>query len=690
MKEKFSKWYLRPNWIFKVFALIFSVCFCASFAVDMNCCMRIPYKALEEDFIKDNKNYVQLSKKGNGWNTCYFNEDEVNDIEKNTNTSFLKCYPMNIYLTDSNSSNFINKDIFSRVYEDGICVSSLNSLPSSYTVLEGKLPEGDKEIMLTDFQYCFFKYNGYSYNEETILPQEMSMKTLIGKTLRCSFSSIGRVIISGFLDTGFDYEHSDDYVQEYEENNDNSMLMNRLSDKYIISDKLIKPIIDNNNIFLYNPDNTDSSIPMSRFTIKNDKIGETYSSPYITLLNDLSLNRAMRINENVQDEILLPVSYFESMLYEDNAVKRTIIIPKEFIYDATDDSEKNMTLSKLFDNYLEYAVSYYAEENYAEIYTKNLSFMEKYGKYYFNTQNPKPVDEWSDEEKKEVLKLYLSRNYEYKKSDEYFSDDANAFIVSYSKKYLKYFYDQYEKEIFQGDKIIQVEKHGTEFIPFTFNGFNLDKRDFNVNPNDSLLVNEEGMKKLSVYAGNYYSFLIARTEDINIDAVFSYIYSKKNRLPYYNGSRLNVKNVTKDIRLYEAYIDEYKETVTKIVIISAVLALAFIILDAFFIKRKNEKKVYLIASGENAKEECIKTAMFPSLLSMILIWPLSIILYACSMPILNNHSKVYIPFYPINVLYLFLISLVVCAISFTSLYLILDKMRRIHEKAMQIKKKRTE
>ncbi len=686
MKDKIAKWYLRPNWIFKVFALLFSVCFCASFALDMNCYMRKPYKAFQEDFVNSQKDYIKLEKNGVGWMTSYFNEDEINEIEKNTDTTYIRSYPMYIYLTNQYSSLYGN--IFPRLYEDCISISSLNCLPSSYTVLEGKLPEAEKEIMLTDFQYCFFKYNGYSFNEETILPEDMSMKALIGKTLKTNFSSIGRVTISGFLGTGFDYEHSDDFIQAYDEDNYNSLLTNKLLDKYIISDQLIKPIIDNNNVFLYNPDN-DFYVSDGHLTIENDKIGDTYSSSYITLLNDLSLNKTLRFNENVEDEILLPVSCFRSMLYDEKATEKTILFPKEFIYGATDNSEKKMTLSDLFKNYLEYAVSYYADENYTEIYSNNLSFMEKYGKSYFHSKDPKPVDEWTDEEKKGVLKLYLFDNYKYPSSDEYFSEDANTFLLSYSKKYLKYFYDQYEEEIFKGDKIIRVGKTYRGSIPFTFNGFNLDTKNYGSGLYSwSILVNEKGLKKLSVYVGNYYTSLIARIEDADIDSIFSYVYSKKNKLPNYSSRyRYDVENVKRGIIYYEGGIEDNIEIINKIVILSAVLTLAFLILDAFFIKRKNEKKIYLLASGENAKEECLKTALLPSILSMILVWPLSIILYACSMPILNNYSRIYIPFYPINILYLLLASLVVSAISFSFLYLILYNMRKIHEKAMKIRER---
>lgn len=679
MKEKFSKWYLRPNWIFKAFALLFSICFCASFAIDMSCYMKKPYQACEEDFVKDQKDYIKLEKR---WN-LYFNDDEANDFAKNTNTNFIKCYPMRIYLTDSYSSLY--NDIFPRIYDDCISVSSLKSLPRSYKVIEGKLPEGEKEIMLTDFQYCFFKYNSYSYDGETILPENMSMKSLVGKTIESRFSSIGKVTISGILGTGFDYEHSDEFIKTYQKEEYDSLLMNKLLDKYIVSDKLIKPIIDNNNLFYYKTDN-DLSVG-SNVILSNSKIGETDSSSYITLLNDHSLDRALRLNENVEDEVLLPVSYFSSMLYNNYETEMTVIIPKEFVYGASDDLEKKMKLPDLFDDYLEYAVSYYADENYAEIYSNELPFMKDYGKYYFRTENLKLVDEWTDEEKKGVLKLYLLYNYRYSYSDEYFSEDANTFIVSYSKKYLKHFYDKYENEIFQGDKTILIGERKKEIYPFTFNGFNLHKQEFGAGRNDSILVNEKGLKKLSIFAGNYYTSLIARTEDADIDAVFSYVYGKKNKLPGYNGYRYDVVNTKYSFYRYKGFIENKREIVNKILILSAVLTLTFIILDVFFIKRKNERKIYLIASGENAKEECLKTAMFPSILSMILTWPLSIVVSACCMPILNKNSMVYIPFYPINVLYLFLASLVVSAISFLLLFIILENKRRVHEEAMRIKEK---
>ncbi len=673
MKDKLSKWYLRPNWIFKILAVLFSVCFCATFALDMNYCLKNPAQEFRKDFSNRQGNYIQITRSPFEMfgNTDLFDDSEVNQFNEKTNVDFIKCYRMWIKLTSSLSSSLYD-NVFPDIYWDCISVNSMSMLLTSYKVLEGKLPEAENEVMLTDFQYCYFKYNGYNVYGESILPEDITMKSLLGKKVESQHSIIGDLTISGFLSTGFDVEHSDDFVNANKENGSKSTCDLLLLDKCIISEKLEEHLKDA-RIYHYNS---------TRVTYKSKAIGYgDYVEPYFRKQNELTLNQSVTMYDNVKDSILLPVNSFSKMLEHSN-MKKTVTIPKEFIYGASADVEKEMKLSELFGGYVTYASLYYADEHYKDIYSKNLSFMDKYGEKYFKTNDLKPVDEWTEKEKKDVLIDYLVDQYSYTYLKEYFFDDAKDFIDSYSKRYLKHFYIQYENDIFKNDKTIEMISTDNKVIStFTFNGFNLNESDINI-----ALIDKDNVAKLIPDSEHYYSSLIARTEDNDLKNVFSYLYSKENHDKFLN-YKYSVENADTNCRWYLYWIDEMKKPIKMIMIMFAVFALAFIVLDAIFMKRKNERKFYLIASDKAAKDNCFKTALFNTLPWLIVVYVLSLPVYEGSILIAKKYSSIAISFEPLNILFIFLIALVVIAASFSAIYILLLELKNTHEKAIQIKEK---
>ncbi len=676
MKDKCSKWFIRPNWMLKALAVLFSVCFCATFALDMNYCMKNPAQEFRKDFSNRQGNFIQITRSPFDifGRTDKFDDSEVNQFDEKSNVEFIKSYRMYIDLSSNDHSSTLYDNVFPDFYRDCISANSMSKLPSSYKVLEGKLPEAENEIMLTDFQYCYFKYNGYNVYGESILPENITMKSLLGRKIISEYSIIGDLTISGFLSTGFDVEHSDDFVTANKENGSKSVCDLLLLDKYIVSEKLENHLKDA-RIYKYNLDCV---------YYKNETIGAGHSvQPYFRVQNELTLNQSVTMYDNVKDSILLPVRYFSEML-EHNEEKKTVTMPKEFIYGASEDVVKEMSLFELFDSYVTYAALYYAEENYKDIYSKNLSFMDEYGERYFKTKDLKPVDEWTDQEKKDVLINYLVDQHDYTYLKEYFFDDAKEFIDSYSKKYLKHFYMQYENDIFHNDKTLKIEPYFSSedvIATFTFNGFNLNDPDGKI-----ALIDKDNIDKLISDAGHYYSSLISRTEGNDLKDVFSYLYSKENHDEYLN-YKYFVGNVDTYNRSYISWIDEMKSPITKVMIMFAVLALVFIVVDAKFMKRKNERKFYLIASSENAKENCFKTALFNTLPWLIVIYVLSLPIYECSILIAKKYSRIAISFEPLNILFIFLIALVVGAVLFLAVYILLLELKNTHEKAMQIKEK---
>ncbi len=101
-------------------------------------------------------------------------------------------------------------------------------------------------------------------------------------------------------------------------------------------------------------------------------------------------------------------------------------------------------------------------------------------------------------------------------------------------------------------------------------------------------------------------------------------------------------------------------------------------------KRKNERKFYLTIADENAKDNCLKSVLFNSLPYAFVIWPLSLILYVSFVPLVTKYSSISIAFEPLNILYLFLRFLIVL-VMFIAIYILLDNLRRTHDKAMRIK-----
>ncbi len=166
--------------------------------------------------------------------------------------------------------------------------------------------------------------------------------------------------------------------------------------------------------------------------------------------------------------------------------------------------------------------------------------------------------------------------------------------------------------------------------------------------------------------------LIANTE--NLDSVFSFVYSKENYIKDSESYKYYVGNIDSKIRCYESDINHMKSPITKI-----------LICDSIFMKRKNERKFYLIVTDGNAKDNCLKSVLFNSLPYAFVIWPLSLILYVSFILLVMKYSPISITFEPLNILYLFLMSLFVVLVMFIVIYILLDNLRITHDKTMRIK-----
>ena len=129
MKDKLSKWYLRPNWIFKILAVLFSVCFCATFALDMNYCLKNPAQEFRKDFSNRQGDYIQITRSSFEMfgNTDLFDDSEVNQFNEKTNVDFIKCYRMWIKLTSSLSSSLYD-NVFPDIYINYIYLKYNNLL----------------------------------------------------------------------------------------------------------------------------------------------------------------------------------------------------------------------------------------------------------------------------------------------------------------------------------------------------------------------------------------------------------------------------------------------------------------------------------------------------------------------------------------------------------------------------------
>lgn len=165
-----------------------SICFCTTLAVNISYLNKKPSQALEESFINQKIDYIQLSKKGYGaYNDWYFNEKEIAKFEKTSQTEFIECYDycLNLFPEQFDITNgYKYYSLFPSSYSEAIQVSSINELPASCKLLEGHLPEKEGEIALTDYQFCSYKYNGYQYKEETIQPKDITMKGAVRENNR--------------------------------------------------------------------------------------------------------------------------------------------------------------------------------------------------------------------------------------------------------------------------------------------------------------------------------------------------------------------------------------------------------------------------------------------------------------------------------------------------------------------------
>ena len=656
--KKHTRNYLYPSWIYRVLSLMSSICFCTTLAVNISYLNKKPSQALEESFINQKTDYIQLSKKGYGaYNDWYFNEKEIAEFEKASQTEFIECYDYRLNLFPEQfdiTSGYKYYSLFPSSYSEAIQISSINDLPASCKLLEGHLPEKEGEIALTDYQFCSYKYNGYQYKEETIQPKDITMKGLLGKTIDFGYRSGSYQTICGFISTGFDYENSDKFVLQHQ--NDQNYLINHpsLSTKFLISEPFAKTIKEKNlNSFIYKTSEK-ITIPMENVVFKNEALGTAESIPYFKVKNDYTSKEAIIIDENTKNGILLPVALFSSLIKNNEALnaKREVTIPKEFTYGATADTKEETTLSDLFENYFDSAIKYYVDKTYEDFYSSSpSSSIEYYAKIYFKTESIKPISEWTANEKKEVLKLYIKNNYFQSNQEETYLNTAYDSILDYSKRYISHFYDQYKDEIIK-DKSIYIGRDNNYAAYFIFNGFNLST-------SEVVLVDEEDMPKLSDEAGNYYSSIIAKTENANLDALFSCCYDKAGKDRYY------VRNANENIESFRSYITNKKILTAWLTGLFAALAILFITLDMFYEKQKNIHKLYDIAKGEHSTKTYIKLSAYNSLISYSLIWPISMLCYELMTLIISHYSSMMpLQFNPIIILYLFLMSLLLVLFSF--------------------------
>lgn len=85
--------------------------------------------------------------------------------------------------------------------------------------LDGKLPENDNEIVITDYIADSFILGGYTTGEEQkSATQIKEAKDMIGKTLNLYFDGEKSYVITGILDTKFDSSRYDKYKEEVKGN----------------------------------------------------------------------------------------------------------------------------------------------------------------------------------------------------------------------------------------------------------------------------------------------------------------------------------------------------------------------------------------------------------------------------------------------------------------------------------------
>ena len=143
--KKHTRNYLYPSWIYRVLSLMSSICFCTTLAVNISYLNKKPSQALEESFINQKTDYIQLSKKGYGaYNDWYFNEKEIAEFEKASQTEFIECYDYRLNLFPEQfdiTSGYKYYSLFPSSYSEAIQISSIDDLPASCKLLEGHLPE---------------------------------------------------------------------------------------------------------------------------------------------------------------------------------------------------------------------------------------------------------------------------------------------------------------------------------------------------------------------------------------------------------------------------------------------------------------------------------------------------------------------------------------------------------------------
>lgn len=582
-----------------------------------------------------NKNYG-LNSNGviNHGRAIYFLTDSINVDQ----VSLKKSY-----------TNYINY-FFKQTALNFFPISDLNILPSSYKLLSGTLPKDKNEVMITDYQYEFFKLFGYQYKRNNVIdslsPEDIKdPESLIGKNIYGS--TYKDLKISGILDTSFDlnlYQPFLNYL-DYEAYDNDTAPENIKGLYHQLDHDLDYSYI---NLLYINPDLGEEIKASNDYYQIKDGYDDFYfgkdqplkeENKFTKIYNDKDEDISLLDDKFEKDSLILPISTYMNSLNGNNLIDKTekeFTIPKEYIYNETQDLKITDSPYDFFSTIEKYGIAYVADKTGVNDFNSQKFDTIKYTKDYYGSKNMSVPSSISDEDKKEIFSLFLKENlynYDYW-IDEYtktLRDEANSINNALLTYLLKTYKDTYFTN--RSLELRIKESFGSE----TFQSFNFNLAGLSLS--GSKYISKEKAKEVCEDVDSFYSLAI--TPKPKDEKILARIVSLNFNLddeetrkasPYF----ITADEIT-DVKDLDNSLNITKYVILAFAIITALTGIAVLINYLNYALAKNEDYLNTLRNFGATTKDLSMIALLDNSIMLLASFILSIPMFFISIAILKNN-----------------------------------------------------